>query len=113
MATSSYLSESDKSPRHVTIREDIRKYVRELDMLPSPSFVAARLLNTLMDENPDPRDVQKLLELDQATSLKLFRYANSPLSASQSPVASIPDALASRKFALNLGTIRRPCGSTP
>ena len=85
--------ENEVSERPVD-RVEIKRIVRKLDTLPSVPVVATEILNILSREDPDLDKVIKLIETDQAITMKLLRLVNSAYFGFRNPVTSVSRAVA-------------------
>lgn len=89
-------------------REEICRQIGDLPTLP---FIAAKLLDTLADDNASAVDVARILASDQAASARLLRLANSAAYSPSRPVATVRDAIvligfaAVRRIALGLAVL--------
>ncbi len=75
-------------------RIEIKRVVRKLDTLPSVPAVATEILNLFSKEDPDIDKVIKLIEADQAITMKLLRLVNSAYFGFRNPVTSVSRAVA-------------------
>ena len=73
---------------------EIKRIVRKLDTLPSVPAVATEILNVFSKEDPDLDKVIKLIEADQAITMKLLKLVNSAYFGFRNPVTSVPRAVA-------------------
>jgi PAS domain S-box-containing protein len=82
--------EEEKSFRSAN-KKEIRRIIQKLDSLPSLPSVAGKILSLLTEEDPDLNEVVRLVESDQAVTLRLLRMANS--AAIGSRIASVSRAI--------------------
>ncbi|MDY6973078.1 MAG: HDOD domain-containing protein [Thermodesulfobacteriota bacterium] len=74
-------------------KREIKKIVNKLDSLPTVPTVAAKILKTLTEDDPDVEDIVKLIETDQATTMKILKLVNSAHFAVHSHITSIRKAV--------------------
>jgi putative nucleotidyltransferase with HDIG domain len=97
-------------------REELCSRIGELPTLP---FIAAKLLDTLADENSSAVDVARIIASDQATSTRLLRFANSSYFSLGRRIATVRDAIVLigyegvRRMALGIAVIDSLGKGTP
>lgn len=84
--------EDSEPSQNLSNRQEVKRIIARLDSLPAIPAVAARILNLLSEEEPDLDEVARLIETDQAITLKLLAMVNSA-SFSSSRVSSLARAM--------------------
>lgn len=77
---------------------NIRAVVRHIGELPAPPSVAARVMNTVMEESADFGEVARLIESDPALTLKVLRMANAAALTHRGKIATVEQAIATLGF---------------
>ncbi len=87
-------SPSDDLPPRSVDKLEIKRIVRKLDTLPSVPAVATEILNLFSEEDPDLDKVIKLIEADQAITMKLLKLVNSAYFGFRNSITSVSRAVA-------------------
>ncbi|MCE5244297.1 MAG: HDOD domain-containing protein [Syntrophobacteraceae bacterium] len=72
-------------------RQEIKRIVRRLDTLPALPGVASRILRMLTEEEPDVDELVRLVESDQAVTMKLLKMVHS--AATGARITSVQRAI--------------------
>ena len=72
-------------------RQEIKRIIRKLDTLPSLPGVASRILQMLTEEEPDLDELVRLVESDQAITMKLLKMVNTASTGAR--MASVQRAI--------------------
>ncbi len=84
----------DDVPEGAIDKIEFKRIVRKLDTLPTVPAVATEILNIFSGEDPDVDKVIKLIEADQAITMRLLRLVNSAYFGFRNPVTSVSRAVA-------------------
>lgn len=74
-------------------RAEIKRVVRKVETLPTLPVVAAKVLKILSESDVDLEEVVRLIETDQAITLKILRLVNSAYYGLSTRVSSIRNAV--------------------
>ncbi|WP_461210416.1 HDOD domain-containing protein [Desulfocurvus sp. DL9XJH121] len=76
----------------------IRAIARRIKELPAPPSVAAKILNSVLEDSPDFSSLSQFVESDQALTLKVLRMANTAAYGHRGKVVSVEQAIATLGF---------------
>ena len=90
--------DSDKAEKN-ELRLEIKRIIATLESLPTLPRVATKVLELLTDCDPDIDDVIKLIEADQAITMRILKLVNSARFGMTSRISSIKKAVVLLGFA--------------